>query len=414
MRETIYNKWKDAVVLIHATGSNNVITENGQYTGSNYSTTLTGFFIEHYYIVTNLSDISYGTIIADGTTYFASSNNIDNVNLEDSKNLINFYNLQVRVRNVIDHCSYSYKPTIIGIDASRNVAVLKIDPQRLENIKNPPITNRQPYLRWGKSRELIIGQDVYLLKNQNLNAQPYIKELEVMISPNFTPTRTREYFGINELLSTSYNGSPLIDSKGYIVGFISYTTQDDVVLAQYIIEYIVRILIEGIKSCFGYHLTETNSNNLEYSIAIYVQPLIGIAYQISTSGNHLIVNTEQYLNNLVNLQIFNGTLHSLTYKGTTYELGVPNKDSGCRKTYIHPIQVTYTGIIGDSVELIGTLDGNVVKYNLKLMAPVTKSGNYLLFVPHTPTGIGIGDRFPNNTALLTFLKNEIIPASYFI
>lgn len=414
MSARLYHEWKDAVVLIIADGSNSIVKSSGDITSLPYSETLTGFFIEEHYIVTNLSVISSPTIrTSDGSYYFASSTPYTNVNIQDAQNVINFYDLHVRVHNVNgSDCSFVYKPHVVGIDAARNIAVLRIDTLLPENQGYPPISDSHPYLSWGKSQDLCVGQTLYIIKDQNLNAQPYMKELKVIIPFTFTSTRTREYFGIDEILNPSYSGSPIIDCKGRVVGLITYLTSDDVVFTQHIIEYVVIAIITGIHGPLGCHLTQTTSNNLGYPINVYIQPLIGFAYQISKDGNSLVIKTDEYPTDLVVQQLKNGNLCSISYCGKKYCLGISKK-------HYHPIQIIYNAIVGDVVELNGIV--NDVPYNicLELKAPTnpnsaTLNSQVLLFVAHTATGINIVDRFPDNAPLTVYVNENILTASNYI
>lgn len=175
-REVVFN-CRDAVVsvLFKDNLSDNLVTCNG-------------FFMKGYYIICPVA-----IAISDNISVYVTVSNLN---------------------GLIDlGATYVYEAKIIGLDIKANLCILKIDMSLSWNIKNPLIKSCHPFLLWGKSRNLINGEKIMMIHNDNQ-----------ITMGNVTHNRDVDKNGTihGELLSLSIHnqdiGCPVIDSMGKVVG----------------------------------------------------------------------------------------------------------------------------------------------------------------------------------------------------
>lgn len=343
----IYHDYKDAVVLIVANGYNYQFSQSQSGLSITNRTkvqnNVTGFLIEENYIVAPLNAISGLTTLTIGGGNFVSGieYNIGAVAaLPEINHRINFYEIKVRVTNVNgSHCNVVYTARVVGIDAARNIAVLRIEDLDAANQGIIPLTCEHPHLYWGKSQDLCYGDDVFVL-TANRNGALYVDDGNVTLPlyvDNELPLVEQVVIGDVDFTT---DGSPVIDEKGRVIGVVIADVffNINVVATQHQIQYIVDALIAGLHGPLGCHLTQTTSNL--GPINVFVQPELGFDYKVNFDGNSLFVDNER-----PDYDIFpTGLLHlcSLCYCNSNYCLGVAKK-------HVQPIQVLFKATVGDVV-----------------------------------------------------------------
>lgn len=413
----LYHDVKDAHVTLKVEGFINFIQPTESVDDYNvYSFPVdrlsNGFLIQENYIVTALSNLGLPTLSGftgpyAGVTAFGSTTNyapvppttnplpFDDGLPVETNNCFNFFNLKVRVNGVNDSdCTYVYTPRVVGIDAVRNLAVLRIDDLDVQNQGIPPLTAAQDYLEWGNSQDLCVGQDVYILTlggNTGIDsyAVPALFDASIgrPLGVGDDRPKIEHIIVVPPFMLNNIIGAPVIDKKGRVVG-ISVDNSVYGYVSQHQAQYIIDALITGIHGPLGCHLTQTTSTNLGYPINVFVQPILGFRYD-SFNGNNLQIkptltgdddefgNFERYAPSPA--LFTSGTLCNICYCKDSYCLGSAKK-------HILPIQITYKAVVGDQVLLCGV---NAQGVPFETVATFQAPAGGLFFIPNALSDIVI-------------------------
>lgn len=358
-----YHKYSSAIVnviisgylWIRITGSGGA--PSGLYTIP-FKNVINGFFIREHYIVTALTGLGFASL--NNIPFFTtnplnpqrayvvmsdrdidSTDPITDLNNQLS-NAINFCKIRIRVDRVNGtDCSYTYKPRIVGIDAARNIAVLRIDDLDPENRGYPPVSCEHPYLKWGNSQKLCIGDLLYLIRVIPNTTTKYMDRTRVNIPFFIDPNFPKVEAVLTLLTGFGGLGTPLMNRKGHIMAV--YTIPYSVLsVSAHMAEYIVDALITGIHGPLGCHMTTTNLTNVGYNINIFIQPILGFQYNV-LEGNSLEVQTPVEPPGFP----FNLT-PTLTYGNVcTIEWCCKNYCMGNSRKHYQPIQIARKAVLND-------------------------------------------------------------------
>lgn len=406
----IYHDLKDAVVLVNITGQNysyltsQTDTSTGTITlQSSVDTDQTGFLIEENYIVTPFSNLGNVTNLtpapsnnqtytfASATTYTEGTGQAAPAQIN---NTFNFYNIKVRVTNVNgSHCNVAYTARVVGFDAARNIAVLRIEDLDVANRGLTPLTCEHPHLSWGKSQDLCYGSELFAL-TASRERTLVVQEGDV-VNPLYVDALN--YPQIEQVLIGEIEdfdaqlGTVVVNEHGKVVAiridnYLYWITANQangifdpntIFVTQHQAQYIVDAIIAGIHGPLGCHLTQVNLFGYG-PITIFIQPILGFSYKIAFDGNSIeTVDTtsDEFIASPITIPA-NTNLCSFVFCDTNYCLGIAKK-------HVHPIQLTYKAVIGDVALLNGVTitDGTPAPFQLvaTFQAPTTFLGQKALF-----------------------------------
>jgi hypothetical protein len=214
VRRLIYNL-RDAVVSV-------------SYQGRNCS----GFFIKRPYILCPASIMCSGPIGRVGPIHVGVSN------------------VESKVENKIEHKSYCYQAKLVGIDGAGNLALLVIDKDAAWNKTNPPLPATHRVLEWGKSRNLVSGDRIFVIGD---TVSDVFQAEGAVLSGNIADNRyvdgngkiTGELLLLSNILSVGTRpGLPVINSDGKFVGI---TLSGNVALSEYFMRRPLKVMVEEIE-----------------------------------------------------------------------------------------------------------------------------------------------------------------------
>lgn len=146
------------------------------------------------------------------------------------------YNLQSRVSRILVDVfnvngkghSFSYEAQLLGVDGAGDIALLRIDPRHAWNQCNPCILKCHPLLKWGKSRALRCGEDVYAIGDYltNIRSLHLANGANMLVHGVVSDKRWLDYLGwaFAEMVVADFNvyaysaGMPILNKNGCVVG----------------------------------------------------------------------------------------------------------------------------------------------------------------------------------------------------
>ena len=325
-REIIFNN-RDAVIFIHSiTKINN---------GKNIQNCSNGFFIKNYFIICPSEVVT-----------------INNKDIFD-KILVTISNVSQSGK------SYCYIASVVGVDASSNIAVLYINFDNEWNKHNPNI-NSHSYLKWSKSRNLSSTDVIYVIGNIN-NISKHSKETSEngALVGNIVNNRFVDPDGLipcellllNNILTSGRNcGLPVLDQYGGIVGMTTYHQRyKNIAISEFFMRKPIRRLIQSFKKDViesPYIIKMSHSYESSYEWYMHNKSWVGIA------GRQM--NSLDYFNETINKEIVG---YYVTSKNEYFEIGdivvsIDECPLGSRKGQISPALIMYRTPPGSSIKVI--------------------------------------------------------------
>jgi S1-C subfamily serine protease len=252
MERFSYLKQKDAIVSITASIRIDVTIGSEKPISGDYSQTFTGFFIRDHYIVT----VGHGVIFKPiNITIDDTAITVDRSPVATGGSFTRFQRFLVNVYNVNDSGKdYTYMARLVGVDGAGDIAVLKIHQDDKWNRDHPHIDSRQPYLKWGDSRQYAPGNALSIIGN-SLGKDALSIVTGTVRNNRFvdhTGTVVYESITTDAHINPGNSGSPMIDIFGKIIGMASYTETVDGFNAengggpsQNFMEHVVKAIIHG-------------------------------------------------------------------------------------------------------------------------------------------------------------------------
>lgn len=206
------------------------LTQEKQYKTVTVINNGSGFFIKGHYIITAAHLVLMPPTLTGVVNRFPfvhpnvqdPDGNMKNEVTRASMILVDVYN----VNN--DNRSFTYEAQLVGVDGAGDIAILKIDPQAGFNCGNPCIREWHPYLKWGRSRQTVPGEKVYLLGDytshwlsQNIQSSSQAIISGILANNKFIDRQgwiLSELVLVNANVSAFASGLPIIDSFGAIIG----------------------------------------------------------------------------------------------------------------------------------------------------------------------------------------------------
>ncbi len=228
-------------------------------------------------------------------------------NPNSAQSLMDFFDIYITVFNV-NGCgpSYVYRGCMVGVDFDTGVAVYRIDPCDAWNKCSAPIRTL-PYLKFGVSKCYTPGNPVHVIAALSQNSPQTMASGTVVNNTNSVTNGNITYESIVTDIAgfAGYEGAPIIDQCGYVVGVVTGLTNVANPFALNQPSSYSAVTVFGVTSGFINHVVSklienamapNCSKSVFYSaifgVAIYRHATLGLTYYYRTGSDIAILSSD--------------------------------------------------------------------------------------------------------------------------